>query len=98
MSDEFSCGCNAGLQITEMRQSLTLEKVGVHDSHSHVVSMMNACKSASGVVGFATHSYFESKGSKGSTFNDKSGWWRSNYFSSCALFLFHYSDTKLGRR
>ncbi len=47
----YSCGCNTGIRITETKQSLKLETIGVHDRHSHIGGRMHARKSASGLGG-----------------------------------------------
>ncbi len=46
----YSCGCDT-MPITETKQSLKLETIGVHDRHSHIGSRMHAHKSAPGVGG-----------------------------------------------
>ena len=49
----YSCGCEARIRITETKQSLELETIGVHDRHSHIGGRMHARKSAPGVGGFS---------------------------------------------
>jgi hypothetical protein len=44
----YSCGCDTVICITETKQSLKLETVGVHDRHSHIGGRMHARKSAPG--------------------------------------------------
>jgi hypothetical protein len=70
----YSCACDTGIRITETKQTLKLETIGVHDQHSHIGGKMHACKSAPGVGGFSRP---ESEASA----NDKSGWWSSINFS-----------------
>jgi hypothetical protein len=70
----YSCGCDTGIRITETKQSLKLETIGVHDRHSHIGGRMHARKSAPGVGGFSRP---ESEASA----NDESGGWSSNQFS-----------------
>ncbi len=64
----YSCGCDTGKRITETKQTLKLETIGVHDRHSHIGGKMHARKSAPGVGGFSRP---ESEGSA----NDESGGW-----------------------
>ncbi len=54
MADAFFVLMQHWLWIRETRQTLMLEKIGVHDQHSHSVCKVNACKSAPsvGVVHF----------------------------------------------
>jgi hypothetical protein len=49
----YSCGCDTCICITETKQSLKLETIGVHDRHSHIGGGMHARKSAPGVGGFS---------------------------------------------
>ena len=70
----YSSGCDTGIRITETKQSLKLEAIGVHDRHSHIGDRMHARTSAPGVVGFSQP---ESEASA----NDESGGWSSNRFS-----------------
>ncbi len=70
----YSCWCDTGIRITETKQSLKLETIGVHDRHSHIGGRMHARKSAPGVGGFSRPE------SEAST-NDESGWWSWNKFS-----------------
>jgi hypothetical protein len=48
----YSCGCYTCIQITETKQILKLETIGVRDQHSHIGGKMHASKSAPGVVDF----------------------------------------------
>jgi hypothetical protein len=70
----YSCGCNTGIRITETKQSLKLETIGVHNRHSHIGGRMHARKSAPGVGRFSRP---ESEASG----NDESGGWIFNNFS-----------------
>ena len=49
----YSCGCDTGIRITETKQTLKLETIGVYDRHSHIWGKMHARKSAPGVGGFS---------------------------------------------
>ena len=40
----YSCACDTGIRITETKQTLKLETIGVHDQHSHIGGKMHACK------------------------------------------------------
>jgi hypothetical protein len=51
----YSCGCGTGIRITETKQTLRLETIGVHDQHSHIRGKMHARKSAPGVGGVSRH-------------------------------------------
>jgi hypothetical protein len=42
----YSCRCDASIRLTETKQTLKLELIGVHDRHSHIGGKMHACKSA----------------------------------------------------
>jgi hypothetical protein len=66
----YSCGCDTGIRITETKQTLKLETVGVHDRHSHIGGKMHARKSAPRVGGFSRQ---ENEASA----NDESGRWSS---------------------
>ncbi len=42
----YCCGCDTGIRITETKQTLKLEMIGVHDRHSHIgtrIRGQNAC-------------------------------------------------------
>jgi hypothetical protein len=67
-----------GIRITETKQTLKLEMIGVHDQHSHIGGKMHAHRSAPGVGGFSRP---ESEGPA----NDESGGWSSIYFSVSSL-------------
>ncbi len=62
----YSCGRDTGTRITETKQTLKLETIGVHDLNSHVGGRMHTRKSSPGVGGFSRP---ESKASA----NDESG-------------------------
>jgi hypothetical protein len=62
----YSCRCDTGIRITETKQTLRLETIGVHDQHSHTGGKMYTRKSAR-EGGGVSHS-----GSEGSA-NDESG-------------------------
>ncbi len=49
----YSCRCDTGIRITETKQSLKLETIGVHDRHSHIGGRMHTRKSAPGIGGFS---------------------------------------------
>ncbi len=70
----YFCGCDTGICITETKQSLKLETIGVHYRHSHIGGRMHARKSAPGVGGFSR------PGSEASA-NDESGGWNWNKVS-----------------
>jgi hypothetical protein len=70
----YSCGCDTGIRITETKQTLTLQMIGVHDRHSHTGGKMHSRKSAPGLGGFSRQ---ESEGSA----NDESGRCSSIKFS-----------------
>jgi hypothetical protein len=66
----YSCRFDIGIRITETKQTLTLETIGVHDQHSHIGGKMHDLKSAPGSGGFSRHE------TEAST-NDESGGWSS---------------------
>ncbi len=74
----YSCGCDIGVRITETKQTLKLEMIGVHDRHSHIGGKMHARKSAPGVGAF-------SRPESEAYANDESGGWSSINFPVSSL-------------
>jgi hypothetical protein len=49
----YSCGGDTAIRIAETKQTLKLERIGVHDQHSHIRGKMHARKSIPGVGGLS---------------------------------------------
>jgi hypothetical protein len=49
----YSCGCDTSIRITETKQTLKLETIGVHDQYSHIGGKMQVYRSSPGIGGFS---------------------------------------------